>query len=262
MRTDERMAYCIRALQEDMPEYRSYGVPTNPDEQWKLLRGLMNVRPPEPAPEAFLEVQDALLRDLTARKGVTDCRTLTPSRRNPKLYLWRGDITTLKCGAIVNAANSQLLGCFIPGHNCIDNIIHTMSGVQLRLDCNEIMRRQGHPEKTGTAKLTPGYNLPAKYVLHTVGPIVEGVLMNGHKKLLADCYRSCLSLAAEHQLRSVAFCCVSTGVFRFPKQKAAEIAVATVEQVLRESCHVEQVIFNVFSAEDLEIYRKLLDDPA
>ncbi|MBQ7682308.1 MAG: protein-ADP-ribose hydrolase, partial [Oscillibacter sp.] len=232
MRPEERMPWLIRALEDEMPEYREHGVPDDPGAQWQLLRGLFNVRPPEPVSDGFLSVQDALLRDMTAAKGVTDCRTLPPAPRDPRLFLWRGDITTLACDAIVNAANSQLLGCFVPGHSCIDNIIHTMSGVQLRLACRELMTRQGHPEPTGQAKITPGYNLPARYVLHTVGPIVDGVLLRQHKELLANCYKSCLTLAAEYGLRSVAFCCVSTGVFRFPRRQAAEIALRSVEQFL------------------------------
>ena len=255
----ERMPWLIRALQEEMPEYRDYAIPSDPGEQWRLLRSLFNVRPPEPATEEFLAVQDAFLKDMTAEKGVTDCRTLAPVKRNPRLFLWRGDITTLSCDAIVNAANSQMLGCFVPCHGCIDNMIHTMSGIQLRLACNEIMRAQGHSEPTGSAKITPGFNLPAKYVLHTVGPIVDGVLLRQHKELLASCYRSCLDLAADNGARSVAFCCISTGVFRFPRRKAAEIAVETVEKWLESDSSMERVVFNVFSHDDLLTYQALLD---
>ncbi|MBQ7682455.1 MAG: protein-ADP-ribose hydrolase [Oscillibacter sp.] len=258
MRPEERMPWLIRFLEEETPEYRGYGVPDDPGEQWRLLRSLFNVRAPGPVPAEFLSVQDALLRDMTAAKGVTNCRTLQPVRRNPRLFLWRGDITTLACDAIVNAANGQLLGCFVPCHGCIDNIIHTMSGVQLRLACHDIMTRQGHPEPTGQAKITPGYNLPARYVLHTVGPIVDGVLLRQHKELLANCYKSCLTLAAEYGLRSVAFCCVSTGVFRFPRRQAAEIALRSVEQFLAHDSTIEQVIFNVFSADDWNVYHELL----
>ena len=259
MKREERIPWLIQTLQEEMPEYREYEIPADPGEQWRLLRSLMNVRPPEAASEQFLNVQDEVLKEITAGKGVTDCQALAPVKRNPRLYLWKGDITTLSCDAIVNAANSQLLGCFVPCHGCIDNMIHTMSGVQLRLDCAALMREQGRPEKTGTAKITPGYNLPAKYVLHTVGPIVDGLLLPQHKELLASCYRACLSLASENQLRSVAFCCISTGVFHFPRQKAAEIAVATVEKYLENDASLEQVIFNVFSEEDRTVYRNLLE---
>lgn len=259
MNKEERMPWLIRALQEEIPEYRDYVILSDPGEQWRLLRSLFNVRPPEPASEEFLNVQDAFLKDVTAEKGVTDCRILAPVRRNPRLFLWRGDITTLSCDAIVNAANSQMLGCFVPCHGCIDNMIHTMSGVQLRLACHELMRAQGHSEPTGSAKITPGFNLPAKYVLHTVGPIVNGMLLREHKELLASCYRSCLALASGNGARSVAFCCISTGVFRFPRQKAAEIAVETVEKYLESDSSIERVIFNVFSHDDLLTYQALLE---
>ena len=260
MNAEERMTWLIRALQDEAPEYKAYKIPSDFDGQWNLLRSLLNIRPPEPASQEFLNIQDELLKELTAKKGIVNCRDLKSVGRNQKLYLWQGDITVLKCDAIVNAANNQLLGCFIPCHNCIDNIIHTMSGVQLRLACHEIMRRQGYLEKTGTAKITPGYNLPAQYVIHTVGPIVDGMLLKQHKDLLSDCYRACLDLAAENNLKSVAFCCISTGVFRFPKQKAAEIAVETVEKYLAENKNnsIQQVIFNVFSDDNFEIYYNLL----
>ncbi|MBQ9492920.1 MAG: protein-ADP-ribose hydrolase [Oscillibacter sp.] len=258
MRPEERMPWLIRALEAETPEYLEYGVPADPGEQWRLLRALFNVRPPEDVTAEFLTVQDALLQDMTAEKGVTDCRTLVPARRNPRMFLWKGDITTLSCDAIVNAANRQMLGCFVPGHACIDNIIHTMAGVQLRLACRDLMRRQGHPEPTGHAKITPAYNLPARYVLHTVGPIVDGVLLRQHKELLADCYNACLSLASENGLHSVAFCCISTGVFRFPRRQAAEIAVRTVERFLARDAAMRQVIFNVFSQDDRDIYQNLL----
>ena len=260
MEKSERMPWLIRELQKEMPEYDGYAIPSDPGEQWRLLRSLFNVRPPQEASEEFLTVQDAFLKDMTAEKGVTDCQTLTAVKRNPRLYLWKGDITTLSCDAIVNAANSQMLGCFVPCHGCIDNIIHTMSGVQLRLACAEIMRKQGHPEPTGSAKITPGFNLPAKHVLHTVGPIVNGVLLRQHKELLADCYRACLDLASDNGARSVAFCCISTGVFRFPRRQAAEIAVETVEKRLQSDSSIERVIFNVFSHDDFQTYQALLEE--
>ena len=258
MKPEERMPWLIRALQDEMPEYREYPIPADTDGQWNLLRSLFNVRPPESASEEFLRIQDELLKEITAKKGITDCRDLKPVKRNEKIYLWRGDITTLKCDAIVNAANDQLLGCFIPCHNCIDNIIHTMSGVQLRLDCYQIMRKQGRAEKTGTAKITPGYNLPANYVIHTVGPIVDGILLKRHKELLSDCYRSCLELASANGIKSIAFCCISTGVFRFPVQQAAEIAVDTAEKYLLNNNNIKQIIFNVFSDGNYKIYQNLL----
>ncbi|MCC8128816.1 MAG: protein-ADP-ribose hydrolase, partial [Clostridiales bacterium] len=201
-------------------------------------------------------VQDAYLQEATRQKGITDIADLTPVQKG--LYLWRGDITTLRCGAIVNAANSQMLGCFCPNHGCIDNAIHTYAGVQLRAACAELMDRQGHEEATGAAKITPAFNLPCDYVLHTVGPIVGYRLTSRDRALLASCYRSCLELAEENGIQSVAFCCISTGEFHFPNDKAAEIAVRTVKEY-REQTHSKiEVIFNVFKDIDLQLYRSLL----
>ena len=259
MNQDERCLWLIKALLKDMPEYADTPIPTLRMKRWPLLRGLMNVRPPLPVSADFLRVQDAYLRQMTAEKGVVALDTLRPCALDPRMHLWQGDITTLGCDAIVNAANSQLLGCFAPGHSCIDNIIHTMAGVQLRLACNELMQAQEEEEPAGRAKITPGFNLPAKYVLHTVGPIVGEEVTAEDERLLASCYRSCLELAGEKGLQSVAFCCISTGVFRFPQERAAEIAVGTVKECLAEESSVRRVIFNVFKDSDLEIYRKLLD---
>ena len=244
-----------------MPEYAEYPIPKTEEEQWRLLRGLFNVRPPMPASEAFLKVQGEFLREMTREKGITDADSLEPCKKDARLILWRGDITTLKVDAITNAANSQMLGCFRANHGCIDNIEHTMAGIELRLACNELMQAQGYAEPTGQAKITAGYNLPAKYVLHTVGPIVTGGLTREHKRLLASCYRSCLALASEKLCASVAFCCISTGVFMFPKDKAAEIAVATVLEYLNtyRDGPLRKVIFNVFSAEDHRIYDSILN---
>ena len=214
----------------------------------------MNVRPPKAVSGEFLSVQDAYLKEAIREKGVTKLSDLRPIR--PHQYLWQGDITALAVDAIVNAANSALLGCFSPNHACIDNAIHTFAGVELRLACDEIIRTQGHEEPTGTAKITPGFNLPAKYVLHTVGPIVSGRLNEQHCELLASCYESCLELAAKHGLNSIAFCCISTGVFGFPQREAAEIAVDTVTAFQKE--HPIDVIFNVFKEADLRIYQALL----
>ena len=258
MNQRERRQWLIRELQAEMPEYRSPYTPFTDERQWRLLRSLMNVRPPRPASDDFLRVQDAFLREMTEEKGIVDAAALPASQRDDRLVLWQGDITILRCDAIVNAANSALLGCFSPCHGCIDNIIHTMAGVQLRLACHELMRAQGHEEPAGQAKITPGFNLPAKHVLHTVGPIVDGPLTAEHERLLASCYRACLDLAAENGCGSVAFCCISTGVFMFPNQRAAEIAVETVLDELRQSAAVRRVIFNVFKDSDLKIYQSLL----
>ena len=201
-------------------------------------------------------MQDAYLQGETAAKVITDIADLTPIQ--PGLYLWQGDITTLKCDAIVNAANSGMTGCYSPNHRCIDNAIHTFAGVELRLACAELMEQQGYPEPIGRAKITPAFNLPCKYVLHTVGPIIDGRVTKADKELLASCYRSCLELAAENGLESVAFCCISTGEFHFPNEQAAQIAVETVKELLKTQTSVKKVIFNVFKDLDKAIYEKLL----
>ena len=258
MTQQDRCRRLIQILLEEMPQYQYPVFPFTQERQWRLLRSLMNVRPPQPVTEEFLQIQDAYLQEMTREKGITDAESLTSCAADNRLFLWQGDITTLRCDAIVNAANGQLLGCFLPCHSCIDNIIHTMAGVQLRLACHEIMREQGHEEPAGQAKITPGFNLPCKYVLHTVGPIVSGPLTETHEKLLASCYRSCLELAKENKVRSIAFCCISTGVFAFPQKRAAEIAVKTVKEQLDQTGSGIKVIFNVFRDEDREIYEQLL----
>lgn len=257
MTQDERLIFLLRDLLAERKEYEDIPVPDSLSEKRRLLRSLMNVRPPVPVREDFLRVQDAYLVDRLAERGVTRLKDLTPVR--PGLYLWQGDITTLAVDAIVNAANSQMLGCFVPGHNCIDNAIHTFAGVQLRAACHAMMERQGHGEPTGQAKITPGFNLPAQYVLHTVGPIVNGRPTEEDEALLASCYRSCLELARQNQIGSVAFCCISTGEFHFPNQRAAEIAIQTVRQYQKRTNSGMRVIFNVFKTADWDIYRKLLE---
>ena len=221
-----------------------------------MLRSLFNIRMPKPVSDEFLQIQDEYLQEENRRKGITDIADLEPIQKG--IYLWQGDITTLKCGAIVNAANSQMLGCFNPCDGCIDNAIHTFAGVQLRRDCNEIMKKQGYDEPTGQAKLTLAYNLPCKYVIHTVGPIVSGRLTQEDRDLLKSCYLSCLKLAEEKSVDSIAFCCISTGVFGFPQREAAQIAVDTVKEYKEESHSDIKVIFNVFKESDLAIYRGVL----
>lgn len=256
----ERRIWLIRELQREMPQYQDIRIPVTEEEQWNLLRSLFNVRPPYPASQEFLKVQDEYLSELVRSRGIVDAESLPASELDPRITLWQGDITTLRCDAIVNAANSALLGCWQPCHSCIDNMIHSLSGVQLRIKCNEIMQAQGHEEETGTAKITPAYNLPCKYVLHTVGPIISGPLRKEDCDLLAGCYQSCLELAAGNNVRSVAFCCISTGVFHFPQRRAAEIAVETVRQFLETDSSIDRVIFNVFTDQDLAIYQKLLGE--
>ena len=262
MNQSERRMSLIRVLLKEHPEYRGLRIPADADTQWQLLRGLLNIREPRRIGTDFLQIQDEYLQTETAAKGITDIADLTPLQ--PGLYLWQGDITTLKCDAIVNAANSGMTGCYCPNHSCIDNAIHTYAGVQLRLACAEIMDRQGHPEPTGQAKITAAFNLPCRYVLHTVGPIINGRVTKADRELLSSCYRSCLELSAAHQLESVAFCCISTGVFHFPNQRAAQIAVRTVRQYKAEAGSKLKVIFNVFQDADRAIYARLLgsDRPA
>lgn len=259
MNQQERRLWLIRALLREEPDYDDMRIPDDEQGQKNLLRALMNVRPPLAVSPEFLEVQDAYLTEENRRAGITDIADLSPIPGDDRLYLWQGDMTTLRVDAIVNPANSALLGCFRPLHNCADNIIHTKSGVQLRLKCSHIMTAQGHEELPGQAKITPGYNLPCKHVIHTVGPIVDGPLTKEHERLLASCYRSCLQIAEQNGCRSIAFCCISTGVFLFPNQRAAEIAVDTVRKYYAETGSPIKTVFNVFKDVDRDIYRKLLN---
>ncbi|MCH5264592.1 MAG: protein-ADP-ribose hydrolase [Lachnospiraceae bacterium] len=257
MNQAERRTFLIQELLAEQPRYKGLEIPQGAREQEQLLRSLLNIRMPGESRDDFLVIQDEYLQEETERKGITELADLEPVSED--IYLWQGDITTLRCDAIVNAANSGMTGCYIPCHGCIDNCIHTYAGVQLRLACDEIMQRQGHEEETGKAKITPAYNLPCKYVLHTVGPIVQGVLTKRHCELLASCYRSCLELAEKNGVKSIAFCCISTGEFHFPNDKAAEIAVQTVKDYREGTKSDMEVIFNVWKDADYEIYRGLLD---
>ena len=249
-------------LLAELPEYKKQAqlFPCSETAQRQLLRSLMNVRPPMPLTPEFVAAQDELLSAEREEKGVVDGNTLPCTAVHPSIAVWQGDITRLKVDAIVDADNNALLGCFCPCHNCIDNAIHSAAGLQLRDECSRIMQAQGHPEPNGRAKITAGYNLPARYVLHTVGPIVQGRVTRQDRAELAGCYRSCLELAAERGLSSVAFCCISTGEFHFPHQEAAEIAVDTVIKFLRYDTSIQKVIFNVFKDIDAQIYRKLLGE--
>ena len=254
MNQSERRLYLIRALLQESHHVQE--IPADSNGQRLLLRGLMNVRRPQQAAADLLRIQDEYLQTETAAKGITDIADLTPIQ--PGLYLGQGDITTLRCDAIVNASNGGLTGCYIPNHRCIDNAIHTYAGMELRLACMEQITAQGYPEPTGQAKITPAFNLPCRYILHTVGPIIYGPVSARDRKLLASCYRSCLETAAANGLESVAFCCISTGEFHFPNEMAAEIAVRTVKEFLTEQTIVKKVIFNVFKDMDREIYTRLL----
>ena len=256
MNQSERRRFLIDTLIAEDISYRDIEIPSSPDEQFFLLRGLMNVRMPGKISQDFLSVQDAYLQEAIRQKGITDLNDLQPIQDG--LYLWQGDITTLRCDAIVNAANSGMTGCYVPNHRCIDNCIHTYAGVQLRLACSRIMEEQGHAEPTGTAKITKAYNLPCRYILHTVGPIIDRSVTKRDQELLSSCYTSCLKLAAEHQLESIAFCCISTGEFHYPNDQAAEVAVDTVKAFMRRESSVRKVVFNVFKDLDRKIYEELL----
>ena len=258
MTQDERREYLIQYLLKEEIPFGRQNIPTDKQGQENLLRSLMNVRPPRPISNDFLKIQDEYLTERNIERGITDVDTLAPVKSDSRLYIWQGNITTLKCDAIVNACNSQMLGCFSPMHACIDNFIHTYAGMELRLKMHEIMAKQGHEEETGKAKITSGYNLPTKYILHTVGPIIQWKVTKEDEDLLASCYTECLKLAADTGVESIAFCCLSTGVFRFPQQRAAEIATSTVKQYLNKDSRIKKVIFNVFKDEDLKIYSGLL----
>ena len=241
-------------------------IPSDLQGKRDLFRALRNVRMPAPVSEEFLRLQDEELQAQMQEKGVVDIINDPNTTLNSKLStlnfkIWQGDITRLRVDAIVNAANSQMLGCFHPLHKCIDNAIHSAAGVQLREECHQLMLQQGHPEETGTAKITKAYNLPSKYVIHTVGPIIPNGIPTEHQKgQLASCYRSIMTCADENGLESVAFCCISTGEFRFPNELAAEIAVKTVKDYLlaHPNTSIKHVVFNVFKDMDKEIYQRLL----
>ncbi len=256
MNQDERRIFLIQELLKEDKRYNDIEIPQDFEEQRVLLRELMNVRMAKGINGEFIKVQNEYLQDETKRKGIVDIDDLEPIKN--RIYLWQGDITTLRCDAIVNAANSGMTGCYVPNHRCIDNCIHSFAGIQLRLECDEIMKKQGHGEPTGEAKITNSYNLPCKYIIHTVGPIINGKLTSEDCDLLASCYKSCLELASKNNLESIAFCCISTGEFHFPNDKAAQIAVKTVEEFMKKETSLKKVIFNVFKDMDKEIYRKLL----
>ncbi len=264
METKERLdnldfiiGYMLKERGEEM------ALPASLREKQRLMQALMNVRQPGGVTEDFLQAQDAELQQQRADKGIVTLEDVAregitgKAGEGVQLYVWQGDITRLQVDAIVNAANAQLLGCFAPLHACIDNAIHSAAGIQLREECHALMQAQGHEEPTGKAKITGGYNLPSKHVLHTVGPIISIGLPTGRQELqLASCYRSCLEEAERHALESIAFCCISTGVFRFPNERAAEIAMETVRRFPCQS--VKTVVFNVFKDKDLELYRHLV----
>ncbi len=253
----ERLTWLIRYLLNEDSRYKEIVIPSDETQQFNLYRSLVNVRMPKNTSKEYLEIEGEFLKEETKRKGITSLSSLN---FNNGISFWQGDITSLECDAIVNAANSQLLGCFVPCHRCIDNCIHTFSGIRLREKCFEIMQKQNSPEPTGRAKITPAYNLPCKYVIHTVGPIITHFVTDKHRKLLACCYEECLKCAEENGLESIAFCCISTGEFHFPNVEAAEIAINTVKKYKQETNSKIKVIFNVFKDLDRDIYERLLSD--
>ena len=256
MTQSEKRIFLIKKLLKENKTYASMRIPEGDDEQKALLRALMNVRLPSSIDSDFLRLQDEYLSEENKKRGIVTLMQMEEVQ--PDIYIWKGDITRLAVGAIVNAANSGMTGCYQPCHNCIDNCIHTYAGIQLRSFCSDMMLRQGFEEPTGQAKLTPAFNLPCDYVIHTVGPIVSGRLTKKHEELLSSCYKSCLKLADDNGIASIAFCCISTGVFMFPNERAACIAVETVKEYKKKTSSRIKVVFNVFKDEDERIYRQLL----
>lgn len=264
MNQEERLNYLLNELCQESKQYQT--ILPRPEEKRRVLRSLMNVRPPAEIGKQYLEIQNEFLQQEAKEKGIVSLADIPTIKEQfgshkfsaDRMSLWQGDITRLQVDAIVNAANSQMLGCFVPCHGCIDNAIHSAAGVQLREECHQRMENQGYAEPTGQAKITKGYNLPARHVLHTVGPIVSGRLTKEDIQLLKSCYESCLTLAEQHGIKTIALCCISTGEFHFPGQQAAEIAVDTVQQYLMHSENLDRIIFNVFKDQDYKIYQELL----
>lgn len=251
MEQTERRTRLIKYLLEERNE--SIGIPSDEGSQKRMLRALLNVRPPMPVSAEFLSLQDEYLTERRNERGVTDVINLAYT---DGISLLKGDITTLNADAIVNAANSAMLGCFHPLHNCIDNAIHTFAGVQVRLDCNDIMK--GREAENGEVVVTKAYNLPSRFIFHTVGPVVCGRVTKENEADLAKCYLKCLSKADEMKLHSIAFCCISTGVFGYPKEEAALLAVKVVQQYKAQTASSLKIIFDVFTENDYELYRRIL----
>ncbi|MFQ9515037.1 MAG: protein-ADP-ribose hydrolase [Eubacterium sp.] len=273
MTQEERLDYLVKKFKEDSIQYRNLEVDNTYESKRMALRGMMNVRMPREMEQHIVKVQDEFLTIEAREKGIVtldDIKTIKEQYGSVypfgnKISIWQGDITRIGADAIVNAANSQMLGCFVPGHGCIDNAIHSAAGIELRAECNQIMSQKKmkfgpqYEEPTGQAILTKGYNLPAQYVIHTVGPIVWYGLTGMLRNHLRNCYWNVLKCCMEHQIRSVAFCCISTGEFHFPNDEAAKIAVETVTSVLEENeSKFDRIIFNVFKDLDKEYYQALL----
>ena len=263
MTQEERLDYLVEAFKADSDQYGQLATPPDQSGKRQVLRSLMNIRMPKELPEEVLRVQDEYLTERAEEKGIVTLSDIPVIGEH--ISIWQGDITRLACDAIVNAANSQMLGCFVPMHTCIDNCIHTFAGVQLREACSRQMHKlriqygRDYEQPTAIPMLTDAYNLPARKVVHIVGPIVQGRLTPELEQELADCYQNTLDLCVENGLKSVAFCCISTGVFHFPNDRAAEIAVDTVLAWLKaHEGQMDRVIFNVFKDGDLDLYERLL----
>ena len=263
MTQNGRLDYLVEEFKADSVQYKDLQTPKDTEGKRRILRSLMNVRMPRKMDEAVLAVQDEYLQARIRENGIVEPADIPIIR--DRMSIWQGDITRLAVDAIVNAANSQMLGCFVPMHTCIDNCIHTFAGVQLRAECarqmEQLKSRYGrdYEQPTALPMLTDAYNLPARKVIHIVGPIVQGRLTTSLENDLAACYRNTLDMCLENGLKSVAFCCISTGVFHFPNKRAAEIAVQTVTGWLSEHPGgMERVIFNVFKDEDKAYYEQLL----
>ena len=258
MTKQERLRYLLEGLVAEYKERNNehLDIPVSEEEQFTLFRSLCNIRPAGGMSLKWMKIEDEYLITLAREKGIVTINDM--EERESQIYLWQGDITRLSVDAIVNAANNQLLGCFAPNHKCIDNEIHTFAGIELRMECARMTEYMEMPEKTGVARMTYGYNLPAKHVIHTVGPIIYEAVTDKERRELASCYRSCLQLANAYNLHSIAFCCISTGEFRFPNEEAAQIAVDTVRTYLKETNSKIKVVFNVFKDIDYDIYDKLL----
>lgn len=257
MTQNQRLQKLLEELIQEQPEAYQIRIPEDMPSKKRLYRILSNIRKPQPLSDEFIQIQDAYLQEECKHEKITTIDMLRPFLNH--LYLWKGDITTLKVDMIVNAANSALLGCFVPEHRCIDNLIHTKSGNQLRLYCKEIIDAQGYPEPVGKAKITPAFNLPSLYIAHTVGPFIQEETTQVDREMLASCYKSCLQAAIQKQCSSIAFCCISTGEFHFPNQEACQIAVQTVCSFLKETQSDINVIFDVFKDIDYKLYKQELE---
>ncbi len=260
---EERLDYLVEQFKADSDEYKDLQTPKDMEGKKRILRSLMNIRMPRKMDESILKVQDEYLQERIRENGIVELSDIPIIRSG--LSIWQGDITRLAVDAIVNAANSQMLGCFVPMHTCVDNCIHTFAGVQLRAECNRQMDQlrirygRDYEQPTAVPMLTDAYNLPAKKIIHIVGPIVQYKLTSALEKDLADCYRNTLDMCKDNGLKSVAFCCISTGVFHFPNKRAAQIAVSTVEKWITDNpCVIERVIFNVFKDEDKKYYEEII----